>query len=96
MERGNMDETNWNRYKTRVPYPKDKDEHVILRTQKLDPDPRQSGKILLGTDKRLISVWASQLAPIADYFGKNPKATEVKVIWQLQQDGKVIAVVQSL
>ncbi len=86
----------WEQYKTRVPFPKNREKHVILKDQEFNQDKRTAGKVLLGTDKGLVSVWPSQLAPIADYFCANPKAEQCKIEWQIDQLGRVHAVVQSL
>lgn len=89
--------TDWNKFGSRIPWPKEGERHVIAREQMLKEDPRNKAKILLGTEGgEILSIWPSQLGPIADYFVAHPKALNVVVNWTRNEDGRVVASVEAL
>lgn len=84
----------WEKFVQR-PWPKAGDRHIIGREQEFNTDSRNKAKILLGTkDGELLSIWPSQMRPIAEYFVKHPKAKECQVIWKAveREDGRILVV----
>lgn len=90
----------WEKYRTRIPWPVDGDITIIGRDQMLRTDPNNKAKIIfgckVGETVKQFSIWPSQLAPIADFFVDNPKATECRVTWKADDTGKVRPIVEAL
>jgi hypothetical protein len=89
------DKTGWEAYdKTFYPYPQEGDEDVFFRKNApiRDLDSKMN-KLIVECGDRKISVFESQIRPIAKYLGEHPELPTVKVMW-VQEGDRVLPRIQ--
>jgi hypothetical protein len=85
----------WEQYdKTFAPYPDEGDEDLFYRGKKPRKDENSKmNKLLVETNDRTISVFESQIRPVAHYFGEHPTAQTVRVLW-IKDGNRILPEVQ--
>jgi hypothetical protein len=83
-----IEQSGWETYdKTYMPYPAEDDEDVFFRANAPVKDEHSKmNKLLVTTNDRTISVFESQIRPIARYFGEHPDEKAVRVYWVKEGD----------
>jgi len=85
----------WEEYdKVFYPFPKEDDVDTFYRAEKPTKDMSSKlNKLLLQTDSRIVSIFESQLRPIAHYFVTHPDEKQITVIWK-SKEGRIFPMLQ--
>jgi hypothetical protein len=89
-------ESGWEPYdKTYMPYPAYDEEDIFFRKNAPTKDPNSKmNKLLVKTGDRTVSVFESQIRPIAKYFGEHPDEPAVRVVW-VQDGDRILPQIQT-